>query len=466
VGDQLTEMTDRFAQFVEDFEFDRVPAPVLARTKEVLYDGLGALLSATSPRYDIGAVIDRFVRDSGGTPESQVFGMQLQTNCTYAALVNGTLGYYCDIESHHAGAIMHAIAVVGPAALAVGEKQGCSGKDVLTAIVVGIDVACRVSYALSAPALYARGFHPTCVAGTFGAMAAASRLFGLKGRALRNAFGLAGTETSGLLAWVSDATEHSRPFNMGLASHHGVSAAHLAYCGFGGPPAIFEGKYPLGQAFTGQWHAEELFKDLGQQFKVMELYFKRFACCAFIHPGLDGLLDIQKSEGIAAEKIQQITLRFPKSGYKVIDNNALRSHCAQYVLALAATKGYVHFYDILNDQREDPLIRSLSGHIEVIGDDELDRTYPDLYRSIIEVRTHSGACYVRDVTHPRGSPEAPLTRLELRQKFSTLTCEVLTPTRSEAIEHAIDSLGDLEDIRYLTALLAKESQPPVVPSST
>jgi 2-methylcitrate dehydratase PrpD len=457
-------MTNEFAQFVETFTFDQLPAPVVTRTKEVIYDGLGALLAATSPRYDIGRVIERYVRESGGTPESQVFGTSLRTNCATAALVNGTLGYYCDIESHHAGAIMHAIAVVGPAALAVGERQRSSGRDVLTAIVVGIDVACRVSYALSGPALYARGFHPTCVAGTFGAMAAAGRLLGLEGKPLRNAFGLAGTEASGLLAWVSDATEHSRPCNMGLASRHGVLAAHLASCGFGGPPAIFEGKYPLGQAFTGQWHAEELFKDLGHQFKVMELYFKRFACCAFIHPGLDGLLDIQRSEHIDAESIQHITLRFPKSGYKVIDNNALRSHCAQYVLALAATKGRVHFYDILNDRRNDPEIRTLSSSIEVIGDDELDRTYPDLYRSIIEVKTHGGSCYVRDVTHPRGSPEQPLTSEELRQKFSNLTAEVLAPERAEAIRQLVDRLDESSNIGSLSELLAKDS-PQTVRSS-
>ncbi len=216
-------MTDRFADFVENFSYEQIPAPVVDRTKAVILDGIGALLSATSERYDIGAVLRRVVQETGGTPDSQIFGTPLRTNCVTAALVNGTLGYYCDIESHHAGAIMHAIAVVGPAAYAVGEKMGSSGRDVLAAIVVGIDVACRVSYALSGPALYARGFHPTCVAGTFGSMAAAARLFGLKGERLRYAFGLAGTEASGLLAWSSDPTEHSRPFNMGLASRHGVA---------------------------------------------------------------------------------------------------------------------------------------------------------------------------------------------------------------------------------------------------
>src|SRR5207247_5277907 len=98
--------TDRLASFVEEFAFERIPAPVLTRTKAVIYDGLGALLAATSSRYDIGTVLERLVKETGATPESQVFGTQLRTSCATAALVNGTLGYYCDVESHHPGAIM------------------------------------------------------------------------------------------------------------------------------------------------------------------------------------------------------------------------------------------------------------------------------------------------------------------------------------------------------------------------
>ncbi len=457
VSESSSTMTDRFARFVEGFKYEQIPAPVVQRTKEAIYDGLGALLAATSRRYDIGEILTRFVREEGGIREAQVFGTDLRTNCTTAALVNGTLGYYCDVESHHPGAIMHAIAIVGPAAYAVGERMGRSGRDVLAAIVVGIDVACRVSYALSGPALYARGFHPSCVAGTFGAVAAAARLFGLRGDALRHAFGLAGTEASGLLAWVSDPTEHSRPFNMGLASRHGVFAAHLASCGFGGPPAIFEGKYSLGHAFTGEWNEAALFDGLGEQFKVMELYFKMYACCAFIHPGLDGLLDIRSSEKVRPEEIRRITLRFPASGYKIIDDNPLRSHCAQYVLALAAHKGAVEFYDILHDRRSDQVIRTLSERIQVVGDDELDRTYPDLYRSIIEVETVGGARHRRDVMHPKGSPQSPLTRDELRRKFSVLTGDVLSSQRRGEIAEAVSRFEDLEEIGILTRLLGRDA---------
>jgi 2-methylcitrate dehydratase PrpD len=451
--------TDRIAGFVEGATFERLPAAVVKRTKEVLYDGLGALLSATSARYDIGEVLGRFGREVGGTPEAQVFGAEFRTNIETAALINGTFGYYCDVESHHPGAIMHAIAIVGPAALAVGEKCRRGGRDVLTAIVVGIDVACRVSAALGGAALYARGFHPSCVAGTFGALAAAARLIGLRGAPLRHALGLAGTSASGLLAWVSDPSEHSRPYNMGLAAGHGVRAAHLASCGFGGPPAVFAGKYPLGQAFSGRWDERALCDGLGERFKVMEMTFKRYACCAFIHPGLDGLLDIRAADGVAPEAIRRITLRFPRSGYHVIDGNPLRSHCAQYVLALAAHKGGVEFSDILHDRRFDPEIRRLSENIQVVGDEELDRTYPDLYRSIIEIETTGGRRFRRDVTYPKGAPERPLTHPELREKFAALTREVISPGRGEEIGAMIDRLESVEDIGALARLLGRERRP-------
>jgi 2-methylcitrate dehydratase PrpD len=148
-----------------------------------------------------------------------------------------------------------------------------------------------------------------------------------------------------------------------------------------------------------------------------------------------------------------MTLRFPKSGYKIIDGNPLRSHCAQYVLALAAHKGRVDFHDIIDDRRDDAAIKSLSARIDVTGDEELDRTYPDLYRSIIEVTTSGGARRVRDVTHPKGSPENPLTSAELKQKFDTLTRDVLAPDRREDIARTVNRLEDLDEISELTELL-------------
>lgn len=438
------------------FAYDNLPAPVIRQAKNALYDSLGALLAATSRHYPIMSLLEKMVRDAGGTPESRLAGSSLRTNAVTAALANGTLAYYCDIESHHPSANVHAIAVVGPAALAVGERQRSSGADVLSAIVAGIDVAARVSYALGPAAQYARGFHPTTVAGIFGSTVAAGLLLGLNDEQFRNAFGLAGTSASGLLSWVDDPTEQSRPLNIGLAAQAGVQAAMLAATGFRGPADIFGGKYPFGKAFTGQWDQDALLAQLGERYAVGELFFKRNSCCVFIPASLDGLLDILDSEGVVADDIASVYIRAPRSSYHVIDSNPLRSHCVQYVLAVAAHRGHVDFADIMHDRRTDPAIASLAEKITIEGDDSFDERWGGLRQSvgsITAVTTKAGVTFVRDVEFPLGAAENPLSDKDLEQKFTSLTADIIESGQAHRIKQAVEELDTMADINELTRLL-------------
>jgi 2-methylcitrate dehydratase PrpD len=115
----------------------------------------------------------------------------------------------------------------------------------------------------------------------------------------------------------------------------------------------------------------------------------------------------------------------------------------------------VDFYDIVHDQRTDPRIRSLSERIEVIGDQETNKTYPDLYRSIITVELKDGSQHVRDVTYPKGSPENPVSRIVLEKKFERLTQDVLAPVRARQLGEMIAHMEDIDDIGRFTRLLAK-----------
>jgi 2-methylcitrate dehydratase PrpD len=450
----VTTRTQELIDGLGVFAYDKLPAPVVRQAKNALYDSLGAMLAATSHRYPIMSLLERMVRDSGGTPESRLAGSTLRTSPATAALANGALAYYCDIESHHPSANVHAIAVVGPAALAVGERSHSSGAEVLSAIVAGIDVAARVSYALGPKAQYARGFHPTTVAGTFGSAVAAGLLLGLDDERFRNALGLAGTSASGLLSWVDDPSEQSRPLNIGLASQAGVQAAVLAATGFRGPADVFGGKYPFGEAFTGQWDQEALLAELGSRYEVGELFFKRNSCCVFIPASLDGLLDILASEGVAPADIASVAIRAPRSSYHVIDGNPLRSHCVQYVLAVAAHQGHVDFADIMNDRRTEPSIAALAGKITIAGDDSFDeRGLRQSVGSITSVTTHSGATFVRDVEFPIGAAENPLSDQDLERKFTSLTADVVDAERADRIKAVIADLETLADINDLTRLL-------------
>lgn len=455
--------TTRTRQLIDGlgvFAYDKLPATVVKQAKNTLYDSIGALLAATSHRYPVMSLLEQMVTEAGGTAESRLAGSALRTNPATAALANGTLAYYCDIESHHPSANVHAIAVVGPAALAVGERQESSGTQVLSAIVAGIDIAARVSYALGPSVQYARGFHPTTVAGTFGSAVAAGLLLGLDGEQFANAFGLAGTSACGLLSWVDDPSEQSRPLNIGLASQAGVQAAMLAATGFKGPDDIFGGKYPFGKAFTGQWDQNALLDQLGERYEVGELFFKRNSCCVFIPAGLDGMLDILQSENITPDDIASVHVRAPQSSYHVVDNNPLRSHCAQYVLAVAAHQGHVDFADIMEDRRCDPAIAALSDRITLTGDNLFDQRSGGLRQSvgsITEVTTHSGATYVRDVEFPLGAAENPLTNADLERKFTSLTADVIDADRAARIKNVIDELDTVDDVNALTRLFEPQA---------
>src|SRR5262245_45518527 len=258
------------AERIATFRYQDLPADLIAHTKLYVLDTLGAMLVASAPRYPASRIIMRFVDELGGVAESSLVGQGTKTSCVNAALANGTLGYYCDVEPHHVGAILHGLAVMVPTSLAVGEKQRADGKRLLASIILGVEVAARVSYAFDPVKLYDRGFHPSAICGAFGAAAAAGYLFRLNPERQAIALGLAMQQASGLIAWANDHKDHSRPFNPGLAARNGTTAACLARLGFGGPPTPFEGKYDAFTAFSGASHPEALLDDWVKHFHLPE----------------------------------------------------------------------------------------------------------------------------------------------------------------------------------------------------
>ena len=453
---EINGLTDRLVEYAEGFTFDRMPPEVVRRSQLVLLDTLGASLAASSPRYSGSRTIVELARTLGGNPHSSVIGSDFKTSCAVASLVNGTLGYYCDIEPHHVAAVLHPAAVSVPVALAFAEWQKTDGKKLLAALTLGIEVCCRVSRAVNPMDLYSRGFHPTSVAGVFGAAAAAGSLLGLSHSQWLNALGLAGNQASGLLAWASDPTENSRPFNPGVAARNGATAALLAKLGFGGPPRVFEGKYDFFSAFSaGGQKPDELFRE---DWAVQELAFKLYSSCAFTHPGLDALMDLVRTHGLSSRDIAGIDLRFPKAGAHMIDNNELKSHCAQYVFAVAVVTGRVVIDDILEDRRDDPEIARLSESTRVIGDETLDRTYPDQYESHVTLTITDGRTLTSHVGWARGTPRNPVTEEELKEKFYRLSTTRIPRGQAERLYAAIDKADDLGDVEALAELLRAEDR--------
>jgi len=444
---------DTLVDYAANTKSQDIPSKVRNQSKTMVLDTLGAMVRAASKKYPAGNVLSKFVEEIGGDKQATVIRRGMKTNVVNAALVNGTFGYYCDIESHHVEAIAHVAAVVVPAILAVSEAYNLSGKDMIASLVVGYDVETRVSNALNPKALYRRGFHPSAVAGCFGAAAAAGNLLGLDFDEMKVAFGLAGLQSSGLLAWATDHTENSRPFVMGLASRNGVTAALLAKSGFGAPPDIFEGKNGMFGAFSDDPMPDRLVEGLGKKFSLMEAAYKFYSCCGFIHPGADALLSIMKKNNLTSRDISEIALRFPKQGAAIIDNNELKSHNAQYILPILALNGEVNIEDILQERRGESEIARLSKKTHLIHDTELAPLFPERYTSILTVRTMSGDSFTQRVDYAKGTPQNPATKKEIEDKFRKLVSPELSSSKIEGCIATANELDKLDNISSLVALV-------------
>ena len=424
----------------------------------MILDGSGALRAAADPRISTGRLIAKFVEELGGNTDSSIIGHGFKTNIVNAALANGTMGYACDVEPHHPEGILHPIAIMTPTALAICEATGGAGADFVAAVVLGCEIEYRLSMALGPVEQYNLGFHPSAVCGCFGATAAAAFLFHLDVNQVTNAFGLAGCQASGLMAWESDQTENSRPFQMGMAARNGVTSAMLASRGFGGPISIFDSGHTVFHAFSRKSALEHMTKDLGTRFDgIMELAIKPYSSVSFLHPALDLLLGIAKEQKLVIEDVAAINLRFPSSGTHCIDNNPLKSHCAQYILPVALSRGGLQVLDLFNDKRKsDKEVERLSTQVTVVKDNDLDKGFPALYETIIEVKTRSGKTFAGRSGIARGYPESPLSDAEMRAKFDRLAGTIGSPDRVAALAQCIESLWTAPNVSAYADLMREK----------
>ena len=203
----------RFARFVVELKLKDLPAPVVDKAGLLVLDTLGCCLAAA--RYDFGRAARATAERLGGPPESAVVGSRVRVAAANAALANATLAHGLDFDDTREDAIVHTGSVAVTTSLAVGEATGASGRATLEAIVAGVEVMCRVGLAVPGK-FHARHYHPTALAGTFGAAAAAGKLYALTEDELVHALGICGSQASGIIEYLADGSWTKRLHAYGL----------------------------------------------------------------------------------------------------------------------------------------------------------------------------------------------------------------------------------------------------------
>ena len=268
------ELESALADFISEMNYEKIPPQVADKAKKCVLDCLGSALSGYDDQ--VSKTITEYVKDFGGKPQASVMGTKLSTDVANAALANGIIAHATDFDDYHEETVIHATGSCLPTVLALAQYKGLTGKDVLTALVVGVDVCIRLGLGLGSYH-YELGWHSTATAGRFGATAAACKLLGLGKQQIINALGICGTQTAGLRQVFGSMT---KPFNAGKAAMDGFIAAMLASRGWDCSPDIIEGTLGVFDVMTATPNPEIMVEGLGQKFHVMDISFKPYPSCA------------------------------------------------------------------------------------------------------------------------------------------------------------------------------------------
>lgn len=446
------------ARFLCGLKLEDVPQGVVEKAKLVLLDTLGIALASST--MDFGRMVVNVAQQLGGAPSSRVIGSPTKVAAANAVLANGTLAHGLDYDDTLEEAIVHTGCCAGITALAVGEELGASGKAVLEAAIAGTEVMCKVG--LVAPGkFHARGFHPTALCSTFGAAAAAGKLQGLDPAQWSDAFGLCGSQSSGIIEYLAEGTWTKR-LHPGWSAHGGVIATMLAREGFRGPASVFEGTHGFYRAFGGadEYPFEKL-NELGRLWEIPKLTFKSYPCGSISHPYMDCALTLKQKHAVVPEQITEIVCRTAEGPVHRLwepleqKQRPPTSYGAKFSLpfsiAVMLIRGKAGLEEFSDQAIRDPEILSLARKVRYQLDPTID--YPRHFSGHVQIKLVDGTVLEENQPNPRGGFESPVPPEEIEQKFRENAKMALSEETVETIIATIRRLEELPKVEELSGLL-------------
>jgi len=446
-------------RFIGGLKLDDVPSAVVEKAKLVFLDTLGVALASST--MDFGGMVTRVAQKLGGAPQSTVIGSKNKVAAANAVIANGTLAHGLDYDDTLEEAIVHTGSCAWMTALAVGEEVNANGRAVLEAAIAATEVLCKVG--LVAPGkFHARGFHPTAICSTFGAAAAAGKLYGLTPAQWSDAFGLCGSQSSGIIEYLADGTWTKR-LHPGWSAHGGVIATMLAREGFRGPGKVFEGTHGFFHAFGGEndYRFEKL-TELGKQWEIPRLTFKSYPCGSISHPYMDCALKLREKFSPAPEKIAEVVCRTAEGPVHRLwepladKQKPVSSYGAKfslpYSIAVMLVRGRAGLDEFTEAAIHDPIVLGLAKKIRYVLDPTID--YPRHFSGHVKITLDDGTVLEENQPHPRGGLEDPLPPKEIEEKFRAIARLALSAEKVERILDNVRQLERLTAIAELSDLLA------------
>jgi 2-methylcitrate dehydratase PrpD len=447
----VADLTGQLARYMVEARDRALPPNAALEGKHHILDTLGAMVSGS--RLKPGEMAIAYVRAQGGVAESSVIGTNIKTSAVNAALANGMCGHADETDDVELVTKTHPGCSSVAAALAMAEREGRSGMDLLRAVVLGYDVCCRFLMALG-PDLV-RGTHRSAegVGATFSAVGAAASLARLDETGMRYALSYAAQQVSGLWSWTSDNEHVEKAFDFsGMGARNGVTAVTMVQAGFTGVRDVFDCEHNVLEALSSQPRPAEMVADLGSRFWIAETSIKTYSVGYPIQSAVDAFLTLRRENSLRVDNVERIVVRLPADGAGIVDNSSMPDVNLQYIIALALVDGAVSFANSHSYERmADPQIRAVKERVQLVADRKL--MDPAAPRSgMVEVTLKDGRTVSHFTRFPPGTKENPLNTGGVNAKVRDLMAPVLGAERTTNLIQRVNALEDVRDVRDLRPL--------------
>jgi len=452
--------TRRIAEFVSGLTYEQIPADVRERIKLLMLDSLGCAIYGANLEWC--RILRGTLEKLDATRTTSIWGTNARLSSDHAALVNGTQVQGFELDDVHRKAVLHVGAVTLPALIAVAESHSkLSGRDFLTAAVAGYEIGPRVGLCMGQEHI-GQGWHSGATVGIFSAAAGAARALGLDAEKTVHALGIAGTQSSGLMAAQYGAMV--KRMHAGRAAQSGLYGALLAANGFTGIVDVFEA--PYGGFCTTFSRSQDRFNlnalsvDLGQKFETMGIALKFYSCVGSNHTTLDALADIRKRRPFKLDEIEeivvygsQVTADHVGWPYKPEGLTAAQLNLP-FCVATLLIEGDVFVDEFTPDCVDDAARIALSRKVRVVHDPDITALgAAHRHKVRVEVKFRDGSVERETREAPRGSEQSFASADDIVAKFRKLTRAVIADKQQSALVEAVLGLDNLADSRTLIELL-------------
>jgi 2-methylcitrate dehydratase PrpD len=432
-------VTRRLANYAVHGQFSDIPTSVRKEATRTLLNWVGCAIGGSQNEtvpIAISALSPFF-----GPAQATILGRKERADIFHAALINGISSHVLDFDDTHMATAIHPAASVVPAILALAEYMPVSGRDFLNAMVLGIEVECRLGAAVY-PAHYDVGWHITGTTGVFGAAAAGGRLLNLSEQQMVWALGLAAAQPVGLREMFGSMT---KSFHPGRAAQNGLTAALLASKNYTSSDQGIEAKSGWANVVSTQHDYADIQSQLGKTYLLSENSYKPFASGLVVHPIIDGCIQLRNEHKLKPDQIEKIDLRVHRLVLELTDKKTPQTglegkFSVYHAAAVAITEGAGGEAQFSDRAVRVPETVALRGKVAVTIDASLKG---DQARVVIVLK--DGRRLEKFIEHALGSIQNPMSDRDLEAKFLGLADGVLPVERAKQVMERCWNAADLKD---------------------